>query len=43
VRLADIFETDYQKNLNKIRAKHIDYLIVDTKKNYTPVLAIELN
>ena len=43
VRLADIFETDYQKNLNKIRAKHIDYLIIDTEKHYTPVLAIELN
>ena len=43
VRLADIFETNYQKNLNKVRAKHIDYLIIDTEKHYTPVLAIELN
>ena len=43
MRLADIFETDYQKNINKIRAKHIDYLIIDTEKHYTPVLAIELN
>lgn len=43
VRLADIFETKKQGNLNKIRAKHIDYLIVNLEKHCDPVLAIELN
>ena len=43
VRLADIFEANSQGTLNKIRAKHIDYLIVDSKNNYTPTLALELN
>lgn len=43
VRLADIFQTKEQWSLNKIRAKHIDYLIVDSENNYNPILAIELN
>lgn len=43
VRVADIFETNNQKWINKIRAKHIDFLIVDTEKHFDPVLAIELN
>lgn len=43
VRLADIFDTQKQKNLNKIQAKHIDFLIVNLENHCDPVLAIELN
>lgn len=44
-RLADIFEPIYKSQalLNKIRAKHIDYIIVDLNNHCKPVLAIELN
>lgn len=43
VRLADIFDADNQGNLNRIRSKHIDYLIIDYTNNCNPVFAIELN
>jgi hypothetical protein len=47
VRLADvIYSKKHTRNWifewNKIRAKHIDFLLCD-KANYTPVVAIELN
>ncbi|MBB1578388.1 MAG: DUF2726 domain-containing protein [candidate division SR1 bacterium] len=42
VRLADIFDFSTYQEFNKIKAKHIDFLILDTR-NYTPILGIELN
>lgn len=42
VRLADIFDFSTYQEFNKIKAKHIDFLILDTR-NYTPILWIELN
>lgn len=47
-RLADIFNIDRYSNhpewdFNRIKAKHIDFLIVNTTIHYTPVLWIELN
>ncbi|MDD3262486.1 MAG: DUF2726 domain-containing protein [Candidatus Absconditabacteria bacterium] len=47
-RLADIFEPDKysshkQAELNKIRSRHVDFLIVDQTNNYNPVLGIEVN
>lgn len=47
VRLGDLIETtasgdEWQGSWNKIRSKHVDFLIYDTK-NQIPVLAIELD
>lgn len=47
-RLADIFDVDKyshhkQWDTNKIWAKHVDFLIVDSYTAYKPILAIELN
>lgn len=46
VRLADIIQVykadNYYKHFNKIKAKHIDFLLVD-KYTYRPLVAIELD
>lgn len=41
VRLADIFKSDDYSSFNKIRSKHIDFIITD--KNTKPIFFIELD
>ena len=43
VRLWDIAETKYIANRWRISSRHVDFLIVDTRKFFKPVVAIELN
>ena len=43
VRLWDIADTKYIANRWRISSRHVDFLIVDTRKFFKPVVAIELN
>jgi len=43
VRLWDIANTKYIANRGRISSRHVDFLIVDTRKFFKPVVAIELN
>ncbi len=43
VRLWDIADTKYIANWWRISSRHVDFLIVDTRKFFKPVVAIELN
>lgn len=43
VRLWDIAETKYIANWWRISSRHVDFLIVDARKFFKPVVAIELN
>lgn len=43
VRLWDIADTKYIANWWRISSRHVDFLIVDSRKFFKPVVAIELN
>ena len=43
VRLWDIADTKYIANRWRISSRHVDFLIVDTRKFFKPIVAIELN